>query len=182
MTPALWSQAPVLRSALSRLHPSLHHSGPACQNASQRCQPALPPWHQNRTWILCPEITVINQSFWCQWRPSLYCVSFLGWMQSTWQASTQAVSLVPIQGSVIMYGHCCKCSFRGIYGVGFDTAYAYCVGRGPSSSICRSQIPPCCHAALTLRSTSLRSNGFGNTSQAPKFRASTQRCSSASLA
>src|SRR5208282_4034108 len=29
--------------------------------------------------------------------------SFLGWMQSTGQASTQAVSLVPIQGSAITY-------------------------------------------------------------------------------
>src|SRR6516165_12090069 len=36
-------------------------------------------------------------------RPSSYCVSFFGWMQSTGQASTQAVSLVPIQGSAIMY-------------------------------------------------------------------------------
>src|SRR5437899_785628 len=35
-------------------------------------------------------------------RPSSYCVSFFGWMQSTGQASTQAVSLVPIQGSAIM--------------------------------------------------------------------------------
>src|SRR5262249_52299784 len=33
------------------------------------------------------------------------CLSefFLGWMQSTGQASTQAVSLVPMQGSAIMY-------------------------------------------------------------------------------
>ena len=29
--------------------------------------------------------------------------SFLGWMQSTGQASTQAVSLVPTQGSAITY-------------------------------------------------------------------------------
>src|SRR5271157_5123404 len=29
--------------------------------------------------------------------------SFLGWMQSTGQASTQAVSLVPIQGSAMTY-------------------------------------------------------------------------------
>ena len=36
-------------------------------------------------------------------RPSSYWVSFFGWMQSTGQASTQAVSLVPIQGSAIMY-------------------------------------------------------------------------------
>src|SRR5229473_1080909 len=35
-------------------------------------------------------------------RPSSYCVSFFGWMQSTGQASTHAVSLVPIQGSAIM--------------------------------------------------------------------------------
>src|SRR5215470_4323295 len=37
-------------------------------------------------------------------RPSSYCVSFFGWIQSTGQASTQAVSFVPIQGSAIMYG------------------------------------------------------------------------------
>src|SRR5260370_29695254 len=36
-------------------------------------------------------------------RPSSYCVSFFGWMQSTGQASTHAVSLVPIQGSAMMY-------------------------------------------------------------------------------
>jgi hypothetical protein len=34
-------------------------------------------------------------------------VLFLGWMQSTGQASTQAVSFTPIQGSEMMYviGH-----------------------------------------------------------------------------
>src|SRR5208282_4255866 len=32
-----------------------------------------------------------------------FSLSFLGWMQSTGQASTQAVSLVPIQGSAITY-------------------------------------------------------------------------------
>src|SRR5215471_12476593 len=36
-------------------------------------------------------------------RPSSYFVSFFGWMQSTGQASTQAVSFVPIQGSAMMY-------------------------------------------------------------------------------
>src|SRR5215831_6279095 len=34
-------------------------------------------------------------------RPSSYCVFFFGWMQSTGQASTQAVSFVPMQGSAI---------------------------------------------------------------------------------
>ena len=35
-------------------------------------------------------------------RPSSYCVSFFGWMQSTGQTSTHAVSLVPMEGSAIM--------------------------------------------------------------------------------
>src|SRR5439155_9372514 len=36
-------------------------------------------------------------------RPSSYCVSFFGWMQSTGQASTHAVSFVPMQGSAMIY-------------------------------------------------------------------------------
>src|SRR5438445_9909732 len=36
-------------------------------------------------------------------RPSSYCVSFFGWMQSTGHASTHAVSFVPMQGSAMTY-------------------------------------------------------------------------------
>src|SRR5437667_1972126 len=36
-------------------------------------------------------------------RPSSYCVALFGWMQSTGQASTHAVSFVPMQGSAMIY-------------------------------------------------------------------------------
>src|SRR2546427_6568403 len=36
-------------------------------------------------------------------RASSYVVFFLGWMQSTGQASTQAVSFTPMQGSAMTY-------------------------------------------------------------------------------
>src|SRR5215471_9960330 len=60
-------------------------------------------------------------------RPSSYCVSFFGCMQSTGQASTQAVSLVPIQGSAIMYATVQALLIQCL-SQGRTPIYLYCVG------------------------------------------------------
>src|SRR5438046_2464304 len=80
-------------------------------------------------------------------RPSSYCVSFFGWMQSTGQASTHAVSFVPMQGSAMIYAivpsqrlphfqlyHTgpktnCRCPFHTFAGAVFDC------GRRPETSL-----------------------------------------------
>src|SRR5215831_6155597 len=58
-------------------------------------------------------------------RPSSYFVSFFGWMQSTGQASTQAVSLVPIQGSAIMYATLLMLLSTGLPPLDPHTSYVY---------------------------------------------------------
>src|SRR5215831_5965958 len=60
-------------------------------------------------------------------RPSWYCVSFFGWMQSTGQASTQAVSLVSIQGSAMIYATIQMFLSAGFPALDPRTSYVYCV-------------------------------------------------------
>jgi hypothetical protein len=72
---------------------------------------------------------------------SSYCVFFFGWMQSAGQASTEAVTLVPIQRSAIVDATI-PILLSAVPPQSTRATYLYLVGRGPSSSICRSQIPP----------------------------------------
>src|SRR4051794_19879367 len=62
--------------------------------------------------------------------------SFLGWMQSTGQASTQAVSFVPIQGSAMTYAM--SYFLRRLQRFPHYTTLTHVLSR-----CCRIEVPPC---------------------------------------